>query len=67
MTAKTYVAQGPPPKPTVNPVREDTLIGTTELSSTGEHTASVNPHREIVRKPVLERELLARKLGRPIE
>ena len=51
----------------VDPEGEDALIGAAELSGAGEHAAAIDPDRKSERGAVLERQLLARQLGRAVE
>ena len=64
---KPMYRSGTAPQPAVDPVGEDALVGPAELSGAGEHAAAVDPDGEAEGVAVLERELLARELGRAVE
>src|SRR5262249_56191759 len=67
LSAKAGVTQRPATKPAVDPIGEDALVGPPKLAGPREDTAPIDPHREVISFPVLERELLAGKLRGAVE
>ena len=65
-TIKANVFQRTTAQPGVNPKTEDTLIRTTELPSSGEHAATIDPDRKIKGLPILERRNSRSQLGAAI-
>src|SRR5207248_1913551 len=64
---ETNVGQRSSPAPTVDPVREDSLVVSTELPCTSQHSASVDPHRKMKGFTVFQCKLLRRPFRGAIE
>jgi len=65
--AETDIRERPPLRPAVDPEREDALILPGELAGAGQDSAAIDPHRQIERIPVLERQLLGCALRRAVQ
>jgi len=59
LTIEADVAQRPAAKVAIDPVGEDSLVGSTELAGAGHDTAAVDKNLEAERLPVFQREHFA--------
>ena len=64
---KTDVFEGGLSGPAMDPVAEDSLVGFAKLPSPSHDPAAVDPHGEAEGCPVLQGQLLAGQLARPVE
>src|ERR1700686_5138282 len=65
--AESNVGERPLPKPCVNPVAKNPLVGPAKLARTRQNAAAIDPHRKVEIHPVLQSQTFRSELRAAVE